>query len=174
MINIKWNEEESEKLTVLWDKGYSASYIGAVLKKSRNAIIGKINRLKEKGYISQKAPRAKRSISATVKKEKPPTKIARIPKKTEVIVKIKPKLEPKKLPENPFIVLGVKPVKFSKLKRNKCKYVINDGHPSDYLFCNADTDTGKPFCDYHHSICYTRAYKNEQPTERRPFRLSRY
>lgn len=43
---LTWNDETVEKLKTLWGEGLSASQIGRILDGSRNAIIGKVHRLK--------------------------------------------------------------------------------------------------------------------------------
>lgn len=41
-----WPHEAVEALKLLWDQGCSASIIGGRMKKTRNAVIGKVTRLK--------------------------------------------------------------------------------------------------------------------------------
>lgn len=45
MNNIRWSESATKCLIEMWANGDSASAIGAVLKLSRNAVIGKAHRL---------------------------------------------------------------------------------------------------------------------------------
>lgn len=44
-----WTPEETEKLVILWNRGKSASDIGAIFGSTKNRIIGKIDQLRGKG-----------------------------------------------------------------------------------------------------------------------------
>ncbi|MGY3359770.1 hypothetical protein ACVWZK_006433 [Bradyrhizobium sp. GM0.4] len=50
-MNIPWTEDEMSTLRQLWQKGLSASQIGARLGKSRNAVLGKLHRLGDSGRV---------------------------------------------------------------------------------------------------------------------------
>ena len=157
MIHDPWNAEETALLVKLWKQNWSARQIAIKMKKSRNSIIGKIKRVRDKTGEVEKRKTGYDEKIITVKKKivrVKSLKQARIPKKEDVD-SLFPKRE---IPVQDGIAR--KPVPFSKLTRNKCKYVVNEGHPSDYLFCNEATEIGKPFCPYHLSICYTRPTKN--------------
>src|SRR5574338_391894 len=45
MSNNAWTAEQDEELRALWTRGLSASQIGARFGRSKNAVIGRINRL---------------------------------------------------------------------------------------------------------------------------------
>ena len=166
-----WTDEEIETLKTLWSKGFNGTYIGAVLRKSRNSVMGQISRLRRKGDDLKNRP-----VGAVPTKEKT-TVVRKKPKRQWVKpAKIpKPILVKEKLPPvNPANTGKNKPVSFANLKRHKCKYVINDGHPSEFLFCGEPTKNLKPFCEYHHAMCYTRAVNYEKSTKHHSLRIPRH
>lgn len=60
------------------------------------------------------------------------------------------KIKPKKAPV--FYDFGEVP--FGELKQyNQCRYIVNDGPASHYLFCGKPKEKGS-YCAYHASICY--------------------
>ena len=128
MSSSLWNKEEIATLVKLWKQNLSASEIGIKMKKSRNAVIGKINRVRKndgtilKRSISSSAPKVKKK-PAYVRSNKQ----ARIPKKDEP----KPLFPKREVPivEN----AALNPVPFAELGRNRCKFVINEGHPSEFV-----------------------------------------
>ena len=48
---------------------------------------------------------------------------------------------------------------FSQLRKNSCRFVLNDGKPSSFLFCSAPMKVGSSYCEEHHKICYTKLEK---------------
>lgn len=50
-------------------------------------------------------------------------------------------------------------LKFSQLRKNSCRYVLNDGKPSSFLFCSKASVIGSSYCEEHHKMCYVRIEK---------------
>ena len=68
-----WTDDRVQTLTHRWQDGYSASLIGAELGFSRNAIIGKVQRLtlaSRKTVVSRRPPRAPRPALSTATRPK--------------------------------------------------------------------------------------------------------
>ena len=71
---MTWTDDRVETLTYRWQDGYSASLIGAELGFSRNAIIGKVQRLalaSRKTVVTRRPPRAPRPALSTATRPKP-------------------------------------------------------------------------------------------------------
>lgn len=71
---MAWTEERIEKLTKLWDKGFSASQIATELAEgvTRNAVIGKAHRLGLKSRpspVKGESTKAKKAAPSPKKKE---------------------------------------------------------------------------------------------------------
>ena len=68
-----WTDDRVQTLTHRWQDGYSASLIGAELGFSRNAVIGKVQRLalaSRKTVVSRRPPRAPRPALSTATRPK--------------------------------------------------------------------------------------------------------
>jgi hypothetical protein len=78
-----WHEEQINTLTSRWLEGDTAAIIGAVLKKSRNAVIGKVHRLglKRAGDVGLKPrpPRPRRKPTASEATRVAPMDIVPLP-----------------------------------------------------------------------------------------------
>ena len=145
-----WTEEEIESLRQLWAKGHTGAEIANMLGKSRNAVMGRISRMRERG---ERLP--------SERERKPPKiKAPKVPKERVTRIVLPPK--PKKKIE--YVNVDYDPnkkyPKFKELGKWQCRYVMNDGHPSQYVFCGADTDFDS-FCPSHKRLCYTKAVKND-------------
>jgi hypothetical protein len=152
-----WTEEEIESLRQLWAKGHTGAEIASMLGKSRNAVMGRISRMRERG---ERLP--------SERERKPPKpKIAKIPRirKTKIKTIV---LSPKPTKRVEYVSVEYDPnkkyPKFKELSKWQCRYVMNDGHPSQYVFCGAETDF-ESFCPSHKRLCYTKVVKNDAPAK---------
>ena len=50
----------------------------------------------------------------------------------------------------------VEALNFSQLRKNSCRYVLNDGKPSSFLFCSKTSVIGSSYCEDHHKMCYMK------------------
>lgn len=157
----EWSAQKVEKLTALWADGLTASMIAERLGFSRNAIIGKIHRLRlptpsQKvsqsrpwNFYGPRQPQCKhKQVAAAVlpiqtKKDKP--KIVTVP-----LPCIIPEAPSK--PGAPVIcdAPGARLVTLEKRKEGQCRWPVNDGSP--FLYCGAPRAAGKPYCDHHWAI----------------------
>jgi hypothetical protein len=138
-----WTDEESEMLKRLWETR-SAKDIGALMGKTRNAVIGKANRL---GLPMKKAApgmRQARDITVRPKRVRAPAP---------------PRLKPIRLApmvlEEPVPVDGG--LHIMQLETRHCREVVGYGHP-DLLarYCGHQKAQGSSFCAYHHGKNYTQ------------------
>lgn len=138
-----------EDLTVikLWEAGYSGSQIGAEIGKTRNAVMGKVHRLRLAGHLEHGHDRIEKrpTIEVELPKEKP--KQAKTPKMRIESRAWKPKPDPS------IIKKPQRNISFFELKNGLCKYSTAGHNLATYLFCGAPTG-GKPYCQEHHDLCY--------------------
>src|SRR5215468_5098605 len=130
-----WTNEEVETLKMSWFKGESATVIGALLKKTRNAIIGKVHRLsleRDVGYEKRK-PKKKATIPWV-------PKVPIVPFLPPVIDRPP---EPPPSPESHVSVLDV--------GAGQCRAIIepSDGPAGLAVMCGAPVLPGYVWCQYH-------------------------
>lgn len=141
--NLNWTEEQISTLKKMWADGSSGSQIGIALGKSRNAVLGKIDRLdlppritKER-IVTKKAIRERRERTASMK----PVEI--------------------KIPDNPPIPANDgKGFSIIEIPSGCCKHYL--GRPQDpaLFFCGVPVRPGSVMCQYHHNLSYYKITKN--------------
>jgi hypothetical protein len=138
----------------LWNKGLTGLQIGVKIGATRSAILGLINRLRKAGYVEYRAknPRPKKEAP-----QKPKTARQKKLDQFELLLAAVP---PIVVPEP--IQEPCKPLTIMQLTRRSCRYVLNDGKPSSFLFCGKTTDRGS-YCEEHHKICFTVIQKSSKP-----------
>lgn len=164
---MNWTDERVEQLKKLWAEGLSASQIAAQLGGvSRNAVIGKVHRLKlsGRGKTTSTQTRSKkintgssgarsggssghvatrvvsRSIGATALQTEYSTELVPVMKTvTDVVVPISRRLE------------------LVQLNERTCKWPMGDPLQPDFNFCGNDVGESGPYCGYHSRLAYQPA-----------------
>jgi hypothetical protein len=156
-------EPKQKKIMIeMWLNGKTGSEIAEVLNTTRNAIMGKLKRLRDKGLIEYKVIPPGKPAS---------TNILLLPIKNRRILR-EIKAGEREAPQV-FVVPEKKntpkfPVRFFGLNRLTCKFPINDGEPQNLLFCGDDRNEGSSYCDRHHKICYVAGSSENDRSKRRP------
>jgi len=145
--NTPWPDAAVESLEVLWRQGLSASQISRALfdqlavSYSRNAVIGKANRLGLNGRASPSRPISRRSLAERAprvqapKVEKPPAQKAPPP------VPRPPETPPE----------TARP--WRTRKERECQWIYGDAS-ADALTCCAPAVAGSPYCAAHARLIY--------------------
>jgi len=159
--NFEWTQETIDKILQMYKHGDSASQIAAALGNglTRNAIIGKLNRLRDKGLrpeltlgvISfkkaqgQKINKANAAKMATAYLAKPKAVLFQFPKP---IPKPKPTQEVVMVREP----TGEHAAILANLRPRGCKWIVEDfdlSQASEALMCG-ETQSGKSsYCEHH-------------------------
>lgn len=169
---MSWTDERVEMLKTLWAEGLSASQIAAQLGGvSRNAVIGKVHRLKlsSRGRATSSQPRQKKAsrvgsagrspgrggpggrsvntvIGATALQQQFATDAV-----AETVIK----------PAADVVVPISKKLSLIELTEKTCKWPIGDPLSEDFHFCGNDVCEDGPYCSYHSSLAF------QPPAERR-------
>ena len=185
---MSWTPERTDTLKVMWTAGHSASEIARKLGHvTRNAVIGKVTRLKLPGRRppSPLKGRAKASkADKPVKAEKP----APAPKRTagpmgsleghrpNVIKGVQGAQKSGKAVALPVSIkarlkaaraanAAARRVPITELGPRECRYAVNDAGPGgEHLFCGAPVKPGSSYCAAHHGVVYSPA----PPRKRKP------
>lgn len=169
-----WDSVMLKKLKGLMGKGLSTSEIGKRLGMSKNAVVGKLNRL---GWNSKAGGVVAESATSTTKK----TASGRGTKKTSSVASAKntratSKKSTTKAGARGAVATGTKKttsggrtlnktlamhqriiqhsLEMANLKPNQCRWPIGDPDSENFHFCGAPVFVGKPYCYEHCKQAY--------------------
>lgn len=161
-----WTDERIETLVKLWNNGDSASEIAREFRFTRNQVIAKVHRLRNKGVEL----RAKPTVSVRSRKQRPAT----------AGDGAAPKL--RKQNSSPFVVVDdpgfVEPVDTTDLgplpeeerATHFCRWPIGDPLTAGFGYCGRPqrimpNGLRDPYCDAHRAAEHERASKNKKPAK---------
>jgi GcrA cell cycle regulator len=172
-----WTEERVELLKKLWLEGLSASQIAGILGEgvTRNAVIGKVHRLKLSGRAKpastprartpgRSAPRRHTSVGSATRSigMMKPRSMGSAPMHGATALKISEEFEADLYvaPQVEELVIPVEERKsLLQLNEQTCKWPIGDPLNSDFYFCGQHSLEGKPYCDFHSRRAYHQIEK---------------
>lgn len=167
---MSWTDERVESLKKLWAEGLSASQIAAQIGGvSRNAVIGKVHRLKlsSRGRANAAPARQKKtpsigsvapSAASSVRKQR--TTVSRPMMATMGATALKVQFNEeealfhhyREVPNN--VVPISRNLKLVDLSERTCKWPNGDPLSEDFSFCGADSGENGPYCGYHSKLAY--------------------
>ncbi len=176
-----WTEERVELLKKLWMEGLSASQIAAVLGDgvTRNAVIGKVHRLKLSGR-AKPASSAPRVRSAPLPARRPglsssgrssmgsmrPRTMGAAPMSmgaTALKISEEFEVEAFQLPQVQELEIPVEErLTLLQLNEHTCKWPIGDPLTPDFYFCGREHDEGRPYCEFHSRRAYHQIEKKRR------------
>jgi len=146
----------------LFDRGMSTAEIGKRLGFSKNAIVGKINRL---GW---NMPVKKSPVVSQSKKKSP-----KIPPKKPVKKPAAPKKsaanaarEARQSKKNIEMMIRHS-AQLMGLRADQCRWPIGDPDSENFRFCGGKCFTGKPYCFEHCKVAYQFATPVKMPVKRK-------
>lgn len=184
---MSWTDERVELLKKLWADGLSASQIAAKLGGvSRNAVIGKVHRLKLSGRAKStksSAPRPKRTstsprVAGAGSHQGGGARTSAYAASsgrggavvsgamTATAFKQSPDAEalvaPDLRPIEDVVVPIAKRLPLTELNENTCKWPYGDPLTEEFYFCGHSTEEKSPYCKYHGKLAF------QQNERRRP------
>jgi GcrA cell cycle regulator len=185
-----WTEERVELLKKLWLEGLSASQIAGVLGEgvTRNAVIGKVHRLKLSGRAkpASSAPRARaatrnnsaRRISTSSNVSRSSGGGMTMMKSRSMgggggggaihgatALKISEDFAPDAYvaPQVQELFIPVEQrLSLLQLSEQTCKWPIGDPLTPDFYFCGQHSNEGKPYCEFHSRRAYHQLEKKKR------------
>ena len=148
---MSWNEEKVSKLKELWGKGNTASQIAGIIGGiSRNAVIGKANRLNLSSKIKTRSASLSQSFDSSSEENNFKQKQGKKSKFKSLLI------EKDFEPENPK--------KLEELDESSCKWPV--GHPEEesFYFCGRSSLKDFSYCKLHLLYAYQPKGKREEPT----------
>lgn len=151
-----WSASIVNKMKVLFDKGMSTAEIGKRLGFSKNAIVGKINRLgwNQQATKSKDKQSPKKPAQPAVKKTKPVAKkpiakpAVKAPAKAEARTAERQRTgsEIEKFMNHSAGLMSLRP--------DQCRWPIGSPDSDNFHFCGEKVFTGKPYCFEHCKLAY--------------------
>jgi GcrA cell cycle regulator len=177
-----WTEERVELLKKLWLEGLSASQIAGILGDgvTRNAVIGKVHRLKLSGRAkpASTTPRARPAPRPAVRRVPSPSStgsalgaimkrrsMGAAPTQGATALKIDEQFEaePYVAPEvQELFIPEDQRLSLLQLNENTCKWPIGDPLTPDFYFCGNHSEEGKPYCEFHSRRAYHQLEKRKR------------
>ncbi|WP_455477123.1 GcrA family cell cycle regulator [Bartonella sp. B41] len=164
-----WTCERVELLKKFWSEGLSASQIAARLGGvSRNAVIGKVHRLKLPGRgktaqvvsrtqkilagVNPSNSRIRRSTSMVL-----PTNSASCSAKATALKVdfVDENMTEADISAKSDVVVPIsRHLNLLQLSENTCRWPVGDPLSSDFHFCGADAGESSPYCAFHAKIAF--------------------
>ncbi len=160
---MNWTDERVELLKKLWAEGLSASQIANQLGGvSRNAVIGKVHRLKlsGRGRASAAQPRAKKAPAASPAKSggasRPTRTVTASIGATALAIQFdaEPVARQVLRPAADVVVPISRKLSLIQLTERTCKWPNGDPLSEDFNFCGNEAGESGPYCGYHSKIAY--------------------
>ncbi len=170
---MNWNDERVELLKKLWSEGLSASQIAASLGGvSRNAVIGKVHRLKlsSRGRATAAPARQKKAPKAAVSAGSVSKSAGRMSSQTRSMpasigaTALQVQFDTEAVAQtyirpvqNNVVVPISRRLRLVELTERTCKWPNGDPLSEDFSFCgNESAETG-PYCKYHSKLAFQPA-----------------
>jgi len=165
---MNWTDERVELLKKLWSEGLSASQIAAQLGAvTRNAVIGKVHRLKlsSRGRSTAAPARPKKPAPASAP-AKTVARAAPAPRPVTTSVgatalqtqfDVEPVIrQPSRSSDNVVVPISRK-LQLTQLSERTCKWPNGDPLSEDFNFCGNEAAETGPYCAYHARIAFQPA-----------------
>lgn len=163
---MNWTDERVELLRKLWSEGLSASQIAAQLGSvTRNAVIGKVHRLKLSSRGRSTAAPARQKKAAAPAATKSPSRVAPVTRPVATIgatalqaqFEAEPVARYSLRPVEDVVVPISRRLQLTQLSERTCKWPNGDPLTEDFSFCGNDAAETGPYCGYHSKIAFQPA-----------------
>jgi GcrA cell cycle regulator len=165
---MNWTDERVELLRKLWSDGLSASQIAAQLGGvSRNAVIGKVHRLKlsSRGRATAAPVRQKKAVhapTAVKQASRAATTMRAMPASIgatalQTHFEVEPVVRHVVRPVESVVVPISRRLQLIQLSERTCKWPNGDPLTEDFNFCGNEAAESGPYCRYHARIAFQPA-----------------
>ncbi len=170
MAQSTWTEEQIKQASEMWAAGASAQQIANVINKSRNAVIGKMNRLNVKRQTDEDAainsPDRPSDDSTSADDHHASTKgpDAGMISAPNNATKSQEVLDAEAHNEQ----INMKRLPLMYLSSRTCRWPIGDPSTKHFWFCGKQSVIDKPYCSEHSELAYQNSPKSGAPESSSP------
>ena len=163
-----WTEQIIQRMLELLGEGKSASHIARELSEmagqelSRNAVIGKLHRMRKAGQIPEgKEPPAQRQQTAarqTASAQSPRKEPAQPAVNGALALETKAQPAPRAETSPQLEVVAEEKglvADIMDLNQHTCRWPIGDPGEEGFCYCGRRPQSGLPYCEHHAAIAYT-------------------
>lgn len=172
---MSWTDERVETLKKLWMDGLSASQIAAELGEgvTRNAVIGKVHRLKLSGR-AKPATSTARSRNTSVRSQRRTSSGGGSRRRTTTSAPVigatalkidavsSQELETAQEAAKELFIPVDERIGLLGLTEKTCKWPIGDPLQEDFHFCGRDSEESAPYCEFHSKRAYHQLEKRKR------------
>ena len=149
--------ENERELLKLWEEGLTGKEIADKLGTTRNAVMGKLHRLREQRVITYKniatrTAAVRHSVRVKERAKVKPVEVAE-PVKEKPLMEAVEELLPLIMEELKHQYAERKPAKFMDLGPSSCRYIVSGVLAKEFMFCNEVKKLGSAYCEEHHARC---------------------
>jgi GcrA cell cycle regulator len=163
--------DEDKKLVKLWNEGFTGQMLADYFGRTRNAIMGRIMRLRDAGHeVINKDPnkvkqnnKKKQTKTATYYERPQSHRIQRVIIGIDELTK--KQLKSAKYDDNVdrlknFEMCKNTRVRIHNLKSTHCRYVVDNRFPAKAWYCGHPIERGS-YCSHHAQLCYMPMEKKQ-------------
>jgi GcrA cell cycle regulator len=178
-MTVNWTDERVETLKKLWGEGLSASQIARQLGGvTRNAVIGKVHRLKlsgrsktmvsparakKAGAPEEQVQRNRTAAASTQQVRTRPVVIGNTALKPEMLVDSVAVREMQVAPEANVLVMPVaRKLSLVQLSEKTCRWPVGDPMAAEFHFCGHEVREASPYCAYHSRLAFQPASERKR------------
>lgn len=161
---MDWTEERVELLRKYWAEGLSASRIAAQLGGvSRNAVIGKVHRLKLSSRGRATSTTATRQKKASAAPKAPRPSVSRTVTMSVGATALQAQFDAEPVarrhlrPIEDVVIPISRKLRLVELTERTCKWPNGDPLSEDFSFCGNDSAETGPYCTYHARVAFQPA-----------------
>ncbi len=176
MTNVPWPKELVERLHMMWLEGRSAKDIGEELGKTKNAVIGRMTRMRNE--TNDQSLLRKQPVDHTRPKHVPKKAFNKIAEGLADALTVAKGNKPVRgklwMPPPP---IGETACRLEYLTLRTCRWPVGEATGEHQLFCGlpeASLEDNRPYCEGHNQVAYQplRGTDEHHNSDRRDYRFT--
>jgi len=149
---LTWSSERVEQLKRCFDAGLTCSQIAREIGVTRNAVIGKMNRMGMSRPRDVLAAQLRRAAKLAHPKQQKSWKRLSVIAQRKMLREAYPQARVEEIP-----IHNGRGCTLLELKQGQCRWPINEPGAENFCYCGNEAFTGLPYCAGHARVAYRSA-----------------